>query len=231
MRSWAGEDVIHLHPEDWFERGHVWVGKWIKTILRDPSLKGGVIFGSLPLLPQMQLWRSCCKLARSVRILFTFSFAPSFELPSGKNNFARWLMLFLLCLSAPHFGLLTVSNLVLSACASLFSRPGPGRHKEALRCTQWEGNCLRCLKKGTQTKGLFCANFATSPNACPPCQAMWCGECCTSSEHLEFQTQVDPRILDEESDGTVVEDGWPRNPWKTSKPDPLLSSVPGTEII
>lgn len=50
---------------------------------------------------------------------------------------------------------------------------------------------------------------------------MWCGDCYTSSEYLDFQTQVDPRLLDTELDGTVMEDGWPRNPWKTSKPDPF----------
>jgi hypothetical protein len=50
---------------------------------------------------------------------------------------------------------------------------------------------------------------------------MWCGECYTSSEYLGFQTQVDPRLLDEEFDGSVMEDGWPQNPWKTSKPDPF----------
>jgi hypothetical protein len=49
---------------------------------------------------------------------------------------------------------------------------------------------------------------------------MWCGECYTSSEYLGFQTQVDPRLLDEELDGTILEDGLPRNPWRTSKPDP-----------
>jgi hypothetical protein len=49
---------------------------------------------------------------------------------------------------------------------------------------------------------------------------MWCGECCTSSEYLEFQTQVGPRLLDEELEGTCMEDGWPKNQWKTSKPDP-----------
>ena len=50
---------------------------------------------------------------------------------------------------------------------------------------------------------------------------MWCGECYTSSNYLIFQTQVDPRLLGEELDGTCIEEGWPQNPWKTSRPDPF----------
>ena len=84
------------------------------------------------------------------------------------------------------------------------------------KCSQWEGNCVKCSKKRKWTQGIFCANFYWSIGNFPPCHRMWCGKCHTLGSDSLFHIASALTLGPTRESGTEIaeEKTKLRNVWK-----------------
>jgi hypothetical protein len=119
----------------------------------------------------------------------------------------------------PAFLLLMGMNLLFLALLSLFFPGRPVNLGAHLKCSKWQGRCVKCRKLGTWLQGLLCANFSWSVLSFPPCQQMWCGRCYASSVDVKFSIKQKALAKYEELDDPNEQERLQVSCRKMHKPD------------
>ena len=99
-------------------------------------------------------------------------------------------------------------NRYSSPSSFLFSELNPGNSGPRQRCTQWVGNCEKCLKQKAWTQKKFCANFGEPAIGSQPCRRMWCGKCYTLESTNDFHVADPENLFSEEGDEDRLQAGW-----------------------
>ena len=101
------------------------------------------------------------------------------------------------------------TNPYSSQLYSLFSGANLGNFARPPKCTQWVGNCVKCLKLRRWTHGIFCAKFGNNvTGGLDTCRRMWCGKCYSLDRTNDFHVADPENLFAEDGDNDRLTSGW-----------------------